>query len=234
MSEAAENRETTPERPAASAPDGQKRFGCLQVTGIALVAATAAALVTGWAVKTYLFPSDFKPVTLTGTEESRLAAKLEKLESAGFEKERPSDAPLEPEPYSEKDADREIEFTEREINALVAKNTDLAEKAAIDFADDLVSARVLIPVDEDFPVLGGRVVRLRAGVQLAYRDSRPVVVLKGVSLMGVPLPNAWLGGMKNIDLVREFGTEEGFWKIFADGVEDIGVEDGRLRVTLRE
>jgi len=234
MREPAEYGEDTSGPPSESAPDDRKRFGCLQVTGIALVAALAAALVTGWAVKTYLFPSDFKPVTLTVKEEGRLAAKLEKLESAGFESGRASDPPLEPEPYSEKNADREIEFTEREINALVAKNTDLAEKVAIDFADDLVSARVLFPVDEDFPVLGGRVVRLRAGVQLAYRDSRPVVVLKGVSLMGVPLPNAWLGGMKNIDLVREFGTEEGFWKIFAAGVEDIRAEEGRLKVTLKE
>ncbi|MFA7593574.1 MAG: hypothetical protein WCY26_07530, partial [Thiohalobacteraceae bacterium] len=61
-----------------------------------------------------------------------------------------------------------------------------------------------------------------------------VVVLKGVSLMGVPLPNAWIGGLKNIDLVQEFGAEQGFWKAFADGVEDIRVEDGRLKITLKE
>ena len=52
--------------------------------------------------------------------------------------------------------------------------------------------------------------------------------------MGVPLPNAWLGGIKNIDLVEEFSTEEGFWKAFADGVESIGVQEGTLKVTLKE
>ena len=41
-------------------------------------------------------------------------------------------------------------------------------------------------------------------------------------------------GLKNIDLVGEFGADEGFWKSFSDGVENIQVEDGRIRVRLRE
>ena len=61
-----------------------------------------------------------------------------------------------------------------------------------------------------------------------------MVVLKGVSVWGVPLPNAWLGGMKNIDLVQEFGTEQGFWQAFADGVEEIEVKEGKVRVRLKE
>lgn len=52
--------------------------------------------------------------------------------------------------------------------------------------------------------------------------------------MGVPVPNAWLGGIKNIDLVEKFGTEKGFWKTFADGVEDIKVEEGLLKIKLKE
>ena len=75
-------------------------------------------------------------------------------------------------------------------------------------------------MDEDFPVLGGQVLKVRAGMELAYRDGRPSVVLKGLTLMGVPMPNAWLGGIKDIDLVKEFGGAAGFWKSFADGVEN--------------
>jgi hypothetical protein len=48
------------------------------------------------------------------------------------------------------------------------------------------------------------------------------------------LPNAWLGGVKNIDLIKEFGTDQGFWKSFADGVETIGVVDGFLKIQLKE
>jgi len=73
-----------------------------------------------------------------------------------------------------------------------------------------------------------------AGVELAYRNGRPVVVLKGISIMGVPLPNAWMGGIKDIDEVREFGKNKGFWKAFADGVDNIRVDDGELRIKLKE
>ena len=59
-------------------------------------------------------------------------------------------------------------------------------------------------------------------------------MLKGVSVMGVPIPNAWLGGIKNVDLITEFGTDPGFWQAFSEGVEDIRVEDGRIKVKLKE
>jgi len=69
---------------------------------------------------------------------------------------------------------------------------------------------------------------------LCLDESRqPVVVLRGVSLMGVPVPNAWLGNLKNVDLVGQFG-DKGFWKGFADGVDDLQVRDGELYIKLRE
>ena len=84
--------------------------------------------------------------------------------------------------------------------------------------------------------MGGmfNILKVRAGMELAYRNSRPVVVLKGVSVMGVPIPNAWLGGLKNIDLVEYYGTESGFWKTFADGVDSISIEEGNLTMVLKE
>jgi hypothetical protein len=141
---------------------------------------------------------------------------------------------VQPESYSEKGASRKISFTERELNAMLAKNTDLATKMAIDLDDNLISARLRIPVDEDFPIFAGKTLRAAAGVKLAYGSGKPVVVLKGVKLMGVPIPNAWLGGLKNIDLVQEFGGEEGFWKLFSDGVESIETKEGELIITLKE
>lgn len=50
----------------------------------------------------------------------------------------------------------------------------------------------------------------------------------------MPLPNAWPGGLKNVDLVQEFGGTEGFWKALDDGIEHIRVEDGQLVLQLRE
>ena len=69
---------------------------------------------------------------------------------------------------------------------------------------------------------------------MSYRNDRPVIIMKGVSVWGVPIPNAWLGDLKNIDLVQEFGSSDGFWKSLADGIEDIRIEDGKLKIQLAE
>lgn len=200
--------------------------------------AIATALAV-WIIKVYVFPAEFKPVELSTREEKVLNAKLDRLDTmtageVSRQGEPAGQEPLEPEAYNEVGARREINFTEREVNALLAKNTDLARKLAIDLSDDLVSAKLILPVDEDFPILGGKTLKVKAGVELAYGEGRPIVVLRGISIMGVPLPNAWLGGLKHIDLVREYGAQEGFWKAFADGVEDIRVQEGKVRIQLKE
>ncbi len=200
---------------------------------IVLVTIAVTAGATYWLLSNYLFLKEFEPVRLNPKEERELEIKLR---AVGFQlKENNSEAaPLEPEPYSEADARREIVFSERELNAMLAKNTNLAHKLAIDLSEDLVSANILVPLDENFPVLGGKTLRVNAGLEMAYRDSRPIVVLKGVSVMGVPLPNAWLGNIKNVDLVRQFGGDPGFWKSLAEGIEYIRVGDGSLRLKLKK
>lgn len=222
-----------------------KGFSGKQVFLFVLAAIFATVLVTFFAVRAYVFPAEFKPVTLSEKEERGLnekLAELDILQSSGTDENveisgnlvEDSDARLKPERYSEAGASREVRFNERELNALVASNTDMAKRLAVDLSDDLASAKLLIPLDPDFPIMGGKTLRLNAGVQLSFSNERPVVVLKGVSVMGVPIPNAWLGNLKNVDLVKEFGTDEGFWKAFAAGVELIEVKDGELLIRLKE
>ena len=226
------------------------KFSGLQVLGIVVGVMLLTIVVTIFAIRTWLFPQPFRPVILDQQEEQRLEQKLERFETLAAvsapknqaaipDKITPkddfnSDGKLNPEAYSEKGASREITLSEREINGLLAKNTDLARKMALDLAHDLISLRLLLPVDPDFPFMGGKIIRAKAGAELAYREGRPVVILKGISLMGVPVPNAWLGGLKNIDLVQEFGGNKGFWKSFSDGVETIRVQDGQLYIKLKE
>jgi len=212
---------------------------------IATILLTAGA--TYWTVRTYVFAKDFKPVVL---KQKELVVLNKKLKQLGFapetskqdvkgnqstqKNEFDSDGKLVPEAYSEIGSKREVSLTERELNALLAKNTDLARKLAIDLSDNLMSAKLLLPVDQDFPLLGGKTLRVTGGLEVAYQNDKPIVILKGVSIMGVPVPNAWLGGMKNIDLVKEFSTSEGFWKAFSDGVENIHVGDGQLIIKLKK
>ncbi len=198
-----------------------------------------AIVITAFAIKIFLFPAPFKPVVLSAKEEQQLTTKLEQFENITSQPENSTgeyttDGNLKPEQYTEEEGSREISFTERELNAMMAKNTDLAQKLALDLADDMVSIKLLIPLDPDFPILGGKTLKIKAGAELAYREGRPVVKLKGISLMGVPMPNAWLGGLKNIDLITEFGDDDGFWNAFADGVDSIVVTDGFLKIQLKE
>ena len=218
-------------------------FRGIHILWIVLATIVLTMAVTFWVVRTYIYAKDFQPVELSAGEQQRLDAKLRVL---GYEPgpaasarngpaSRESDEEwLRSERYNEAGARREVRFSERELNAMVANNRDLAKKLALDLGDDLVSARLLVPVDPDFPILGGKTLRVSTGVEMAFRDAKPVVILKGVSIMGIPIPNAWLGGLKNIDLISEFGDEKGFWSAFADGVENIRVEEGQLKVELKE
>ena len=217
------------------------RHSWLKILGIVVVACVVSTLVALAAVYFYLFPGSFSPVTLSAKEEQVLEHKLERLDtmqrSPTLHKNRRQPEQgntMQPERYSETNANREIILTERELNALLAKNTDLATRLSIDLSQDLASAKLLIPLDEEFPLLGGETLKVTAGLEMSYRGERPVVALRGISLWGVPIPNAWLGNMKNVDLVQEFGEQGGFWRAFADGINELEISDGQLRVKLKE
>ncbi len=218
-------------------------FRGIHILWIVMATILVTAAITYWVVRTYIYAKDFTPVELNHAEQQVLNGKLKQLgyepspasESNAKPQQKETDEEwLKPQRYNEKGARREVFFSERELNAMVANNQDLARKLAIDLGDDLVSARLLVPVDQDFPIFGGKTLRVSTGVEMAFRDAKPVVILKGVSIMGVPIPNAWLGGLKNIDLISEFGDDQGFWSGFAKGVEDIRVEEGELKIKLKE
>jgi hypothetical protein len=229
-------------------PGQERRSSGFKIVLIVLAVAIVTSVITVWLTTTYLFTKEFKPVKLNDREERVLDAKLALVDPTMGRAEgalgKQGDnsqvvsgkrsAPLTPERYNEAGASREIRLSERELNALLARNTNLAHKLAIDLSEDLASAKLLIPLDPDFPFLGGKTLRVTAGLELRYDDRNPVVMLKGVSLWGVPIPNAWLGGLKNVDLVKEFGAERGFWQAFAAGVENIRVEEGNLSIKLKE
>jgi hypothetical protein len=210
--------------------NGWRTFGIIVIT-------MAVTLAVGyWAVTTWLFPTEFKPVVLNQAQQQTLDRKIKILggNSQSIEKTASEKEAIEPEAYSEVGASREVEFSERELNALLAKNTELANKLAIDLSDNLVSAKLLVDVDPDFPILGGKTIKVTGGMELRLVDSKPSAVLKGISVWGVPLPNAWIGNIKNVDLMQEFGETGGFWQALNEGVEKIEVRDGRLLVKLKE
>lgn len=210
--------------------------------GIAGIILVVVILLGAWWIKSNLYASPFHPTKLDEKEQQVLDEKLDRLER-GIQEDAPSSrestttsngARLEPEPYREDPARRRITISERELNSLIAKDEETARRVAVDLSDGMISVKLLIPVDEEFPLLGGKTLRLNCGITLDYEAGKPVVALRGVSIGGVPIPNAWLGNIKHIDLVQEFGGRGGFWDTFSEGVEDLKVSDGSLFVKLKE
>lgn len=233
-------------------------FSGKQVFLIVLLTLLVSIVLTYFVLQYYVFAKEFEPVYLSKTE---VAILNEKIQVLGFQpdivvasnepkkkkllpgfgsskteksEETGDEANLIPEAYKEDSSKREINFSEKELNAMLANNTDLAKRVAIDLANDLASAKMIIHMDPDIPFIGGKSLRVNAGLGLSFANDRPVVALKGVSIMGVPIPNVWLGNLKNVDLVQEFGLAEGFWETFAAGVEYINVQDGILQIKLKE
>lgn len=228
-------------------------FSGKQVLLIVLLTLLVACVCTYFVLQRFVLISEFTPVSLNTAETHVLNQKLQALgiqpdprqiastqvgngssATNSAEQKQSEETSLEPEAYSETPEKREIKLTEKELNSMLANNTNLSNRLAIDLSSDLASAKMLIPMQEDFPILGGKMLRISAGLGLSFSNDRPVVILKGVSIMGVPIPNAWLGNLKNVDLVNEFGFDSGFWETFAAGVEYVKVQDEMLHIKLKE
>ena len=237
----------TPSINSSRSPKYQLGLGCLPIFGLLLLTVIITVAATIWAINSPWLNSKFKPVQLSDSEQTTLSQKLDAIGS--FEVTPQDDKPLttefltesdseqqelQPEVYSEDQTKRRIELTERELNSLLAENTDLAEQIVIDLTDNMASVKLLVDLDPDFPFIGGKTLKVSSGTELSYANNQPSVVMKGVSVWGIPIPNAWLGGIKNIDLIEQFGGTDGFWNSFAQGIEDIRVEDGKLLIQLAE
>ena len=214
-----------------------------RILGIIALFFIVVITVSVWWIKHNLYANPFNPTKLNEREQQVLNTKLERLEQS-FQKqgkfsgtrtdEEMTKGRLEPEGYIEDPARREIRISEKELNALIAKDEKAARQIAINLSDDMISLKLIIPVDKGFPFLGGKTLRLSCGVTLRHEAGKPVVALRGVSIGGIPIPNAWLGNLKNVDLVHEFNGQHGFWGTLSKGVEDIKVSNGSLSIKLRE
>lgn len=217
------------------------RVGCLNLFIIIAASTIIATGISVWAVFTFIFPDEFKPVRLSSIEKQELNAKLKQVKffqiSQNVTKDQQrmdENTPIEPGPYKENALSREFILTEREINALFMKNSELGKRLAVDLSEDLTSAKLLLPINEDIPFIGGKMLKVTAGLELACAEGRPIVVLKGVSIWGIPLPGSWLGNLKNVDLIKKYGDEGGFWETFSAGIEAIKVGEGSLCIRLKE
>lgn len=218
------------------------RFSGFQILVLVGLIILVTILLTAWWMNKNIYAAPYTPTALTNSERQTLNSKMARLTEGRYQSDNSgkavfahsATAPLEPESYREDDSKREIHLSEKELNALIANDSETAKHMAIDLAKDLVSVKLLVPMAQDFPVLGGKTLQVHVGVVLKYINDKPVVAIRGISLGGIPIPQSWWGDIKNMNLIEQFGHEGEFWDQFAKGVENIDIQEGQLRVKLKE
>lgn len=194
----------------------------LVITAIVLGTATVAAASTAWWVKHNIYASALNPVALTQAEQTDLNGKLKVLSS--------TPAAVDPEV-----AKRTMQISEKEINAFLSEQ-GLGGQVKVNLTDGGASATVLIPVDKDAPLIGGTTLRLRLAFG-ARMDARKqfALSLNEVSVGGVPLPNAWLGNLKGLNLLEDSPLQsDPAVKGFLAGIRDFKIESGAMKIVLNE
>ncbi len=183
-----------------------------------------------------------KPVVLSPQERATVDQKLERINpsgSAGQSSERrttstlPTDRPVGSDlnitldrPYVP--GSKVLKLTEREVNGLLNVNTDLGKSVRLEFAQDAINAYLVVPIPQDFPIMGGKMFRARGRFRLSIGNGgKPYAVLEDVTVYGLSLPKAWLGGLKGENLLESAVGERNGSPVLK-GIKSLRVEPGAL------
>jgi hypothetical protein len=238
----ADNVSPTPPNPAGSnprptlspAPPRKKGrwllYGCGGLLAFLLIVVATVAITIWWIQR------PIKPVVLTPKEKQVVEEKLKAAQGGTDSRNASASTHLEaPEQRKPHEPDRvytpgskSIRLTEREINGLLNENTDLGRSVRIEFGRDAVNAYVAVPIPQDFPVGGGRTFRARGRFALSIGPGgSPYAALEDVTVLGLSLPKAWLGGIKGENLLADAaGRKDG--KPILRGIKSLHVEPGAL------
>lgn len=244
--------------PSAKPPPAKKShwvlYGCGTLVAL-VVLIVATVLITFWWIQ-----RPIKPVVLSSAEKAEVEEKLQQL-SGGKEAapppsaantlapgpdRRPKAAGAAPVPSAagaaaEQTPDRTyvpgskvLRLTEREVNGLLNANTDLGKSVRLEFARDAINAYVAVPIPEDFPVGGGKMFRARGRFRVSLGNGgTPYAILEDVTVFGLSLPKAWLGGLKGENLIGDAMGERNGSPVLK-GIKSLRVEPGALVIEVED
>jgi hypothetical protein len=192
---------------------------------LAIIFATVA--ITVWYIQ-----RPIKPVVLSPAEKTAVEKKLEHLDGAS------RGTPLAPNTKgsgTQPEADRPyvpgskaLRLTERELNGLLNANTDLGKTLRLELGRDAINAYLTVPIPQDAPVLGGKMFRARGRFRVSLTNgAAPYAILEDVSVFGLSLPKAWLGGVKGENLLADAVGKRNGTPVL-QGVKSLRIEPGVL------
>ena len=243
--------------PAPLPPPAPKKRGCLfygcgtLLALLVIIAATVA--ITYWWIQ-----RPIKPVVLSASEKAIVDEKLQHLDGGTASARAPATAsttssipnrppkpaaPPAPAPGVEANpvpggpyvpGSKVLKLTDREINRLLNANTDLGKSLRLEFARDAVNAYVAVHIPEDFPIGGGKMFRARGSFRVSLGNGgTPYAVLEDVTVLGLSLPKAWLGGIKGQNLIGQAVGERNGSPVLR-GIKNLRVEPGALVLEVEE
>jgi len=213
--------------PSASiAPRSSWKKKALIITGIVFGTATLTIAGTAWWVKRNIYASPFSPVALSATEQSALDQKLEALKQSGAAEAAPVDPEI---------AKRTLTITDREINAFLEQQ-GLGEQVKVSLHNGGGTATFLLPMSSDGVPGSGPTLRISVSLGAKMDQNKKFALsISDVSVGGVPLPNAWLGNMKGLNMLADAPiSDDPALKAFAAGIRDFSIRSGQLSVVLNE
>ncbi len=216
-------------------------YGCGGVLAIILII-VASVFITIWWIQ-----RPIKPVVLSPKEKAVADAKIRLLEEPNVPPSttnRPAGTiGTTPTPNPDRDrvppnqlqdrvyipGSKVIRLTEREINGLLNANTDLGQTVRLEFGKDAINAYLAVPIPQDFPIGGGKMFRARGRFRVSLGNGgTPYVILEDVTVFGLSLPKAWLGGLKGENLLNDaIGGERNGGPVLR-GIKSLRVEPGAL------
>lgn len=221
-------------------------YGCGSLLALALIIVATAAITIWWIQR------PIKPVVLSPKEKVVVDQKLQKLQGNEAAKPGTPAAPLTagvnsgtrsaiPEASRGTGAEiddknlriyvpgsKSLKLTEREINGLLNENTELGKSVRLEFAQDAINAYLAVRIPDDFPIGGGKMFRARGRFRVSVGNSgEPYAILDDVTVFGLSLPKAWLGGIKGENLLGQAMGEGKQWRGIK-GIKSLRVEPGAL------
>jgi hypothetical protein len=207
-------------------------WGCGGLFLLALLIVATVGATVWWIQR------PIRPVVLSAQEKAGLDLKIQELEMGTIRLQpappsaragaspaplRPATSPPDVRTYVP--GSKVFKLTEREVNGLLNLNTDLGDKVRLEFVPDAIHAYLAIPIPDDFPIGAGTIFRMRGRFRVSIGgEGTPYAVLEDVTIFGLSLPKAWLGGIKGENLLAD---ALGGGPIL-QGVKSLKVESGAL------
>ena len=127
-----------------------------------------------------------------------------------------------------------LKLSEREVNGLLNANTDLGKSVRFEFDQDAINAYLAVRIPQDSHIGSGRMFRARGQFLVSLGNGgKPFATLEDVTILGLSLPKAWLGGIKGENLLGEAMTGNNQAPVLK-GIKSLRVEPGALVLELED